>query len=236
MDHLQIANSSLMWILCSVVIIAVIVQTAVFIRRGWQEATMLGVSGTTLKKAVGGSIMLSILPTIPILLVLFMMMPLLGTPFPWLRVSIIGSAPIEFLEATMGVQAMGEELTGGTISNRAFGAAIWCMTMGGTASALVTTLILKPVSMTYDRFSKGSVKLLIQIGACCLAGVLCSIFVSNCTNIAKSVTPLIVGLFSYGFSMVVCWLAKKNPAVKKIADYNLALSMVVGMIVGVVVS
>ena len=236
MDYLQIANGGLMWLLCSVVIIAVIIQTAVFIRRGWREANALGVTNATLKKAVGGSVMLSILPTIPILLVLFMMMPLLGTPFPWLRVSIIGSAPIEFLEATMGVQAMGEELTGGALSGQAFGAAIWCMTMGGTASALITTLILKPVSMTYDKFSRGSVKTLIQIGACCLAGVLCSIFVQNCTNITASKTPLIVGIFSFALSYLISWLAKRYPAVKKVADYNLALSMVVGMIVGVIVS
>lgn len=236
MEYLQVANSGLMWLLCSIVIIAVIIQTIVFIRRGWREATALGVSGKTLKKAVGASIMLSILPTIPILLVLFMMMPLLGTPFPWLRVSIIGSAPIEFLEATMGVQALGEELNGGPLSSSAFAAAIWCMTMGGTASALITTLILKPVSMTYEKFSKGSVKTLILIGTCSLAGVLCSIFVHNCTNVSKSFVPLVVGIFSFGLSMLISWLAKKYPAIKRVADYNLALSMVAGMLVGLIIS
>ncbi|MDD4781163.1 MAG: DUF5058 family protein [Tissierellia bacterium] len=229
MEYLKIANSSTMWVLCALVLFAVIIQTIIFIKRGWTEALKLGVSNKTLRKTVTASITLSILPSLPILLVLFVMLPILGIPLPWLRLSIIGSASTELLEATMGIEALGETL-GGNISKEAFAAAMWAMTIGGVSATLLTVIILKPISKVYEKFSKGSLLLLSIIGVCSMAGVISSL----CTTYVQgSVKSLIVCFTSCSIAVILAILANKNDIFKKISDYSLTICLVFGMVIAI---
>lgn len=230
MEYLQIANSKTMWVLCALVLLAVVVQTMIFIKRGWKEAIKLGVSNKTLRKTVTASITLSILPSLPILLVLFVMLPILGIPLPWLRLSIIGSASTELLEATMGVEALGQTL-GGNISKDAFAAAMWAMTIGGASATLLTIIILKPISKVYEKFSKGSLLLLSIIGVCSMAGVISSL----CTTYIASVKSLIVCSTSCIIAVILAIMANKNEIFKKISDYSLTICLVFGMLVAILI-
>ena len=62
------------------------------------------------KKGLTTGITISIMPTLPVLLVLISLMPLLGVPLPWLRLSIIGSAYYETYAATTALECVGETL------------------------------------------------------------------------------------------------------------------------------
>ena len=172
MNIAPIANGGILWFLCSAVIVAVIIQTLIFMRKGWKEAISLGIPKEQLIKTVKASISVSILPTVPIILILLMMLPILGVPIPWLRLTIIGSAGYEFMAASMGIQSLGEEFAVGGFSKEAFGAAMWVMTIGGSVATLTTLVILKPITTAYEKLKKTSVQIASILGLCCLTGVL----------------------------------------------------------------
>ena len=55
-------------------------------------------------------------PSIPIVLSVIVMVPVLGVALPWLRTSVIGSANNELISATMAAEAMGVEFTSTTMT------------------------------------------------------------------------------------------------------------------------
>ena len=81
-----------MFLWVGLLLLAVIFQCLVFMKRAWKHALELGLQPAQIKKGLTTGITISIMPTLPVLLVLMSLMPLLVTPLPWLRLSIIGSA------------------------------------------------------------------------------------------------------------------------------------------------
>ena len=92
MKYTEICNSVWMFLWVGVLLLAVILQCLIFMKRAWKHALDLGLSSAQIKKGLTTGISISIMPTLPVLLVLLSLMPLLGIPLPWLRLSIIGSA------------------------------------------------------------------------------------------------------------------------------------------------
>ncbi|MEL7647113.1 MAG: DUF5058 family protein [Sedimentibacter sp.] len=233
MKDMAIANGGTLWFLCALVIVAVIIQTIVFMKKGWAEAIALGVPKEQLKKTVTASISVSILPSIPIILILFAMLPIMGVPIPWLRLTVIGSAGYEMLAASMGVAATGQKFAAGSFSKEAFGAAIWVMSIGGSVATLVTLCILRPITLAYDKFKASNIKLITIIGLCCLTGVLGSVTADYGT---RSVMGGIVISISAISAFVLITIAKKFPKLKWLNDFYLALSMIIAMAGAIIIS
>lgn len=233
MKDMAIANGGVLWLLCSVVIIAVIIQTIVFMRKGWVQAIALGVPKEQLKKTVTASISVSVLPSIPIILILFAMLPIMGVPIPWLRLTVIGSAGYEMLAASIGVSTMGQKFAAGSFSKEAFGAAIWVMTIGGSAATLVTLCILRPITLAYDKFRKSNVKMITIIGLCSLTGVLGSVCAEQSTKSAIGGIVMIISAIS---ALIIITIAKKFPRFKWLNDFYLALSMIIAMAGAIIIS
>lgn len=106
-EHLTIANSPLMFVLCSIVILFVVVQAVLFMRRAWKHGTEIGLDKGIMKSTVTGSALFSIVPSIPILIILVMLMSVLGNYFPWLRLSVIGSSSYENVAANIAARSFG---------------------------------------------------------------------------------------------------------------------------------
>ena len=114
----------------------------------------LGFSRHRLRRGLTTGITISIMPTLPVLLVLLSLMPLLGTPLPWLRLSIIGSAYYETYAASTALECVGETLQVNGYSVVGWVAAAWVMTIGGSACVLWSSLAIKPISMIYEKAEK----------------------------------------------------------------------------------
>ena len=76
-------------------LLAVVLQCLVFMKKAWNHGKEIGLKPAQMKKGLTTGISVSIMPTLPVLMVLLSLMPLLGIPLPWLRLSIIGSAYYE---------------------------------------------------------------------------------------------------------------------------------------------
>ena len=232
MQEMSIANGGLLWILCAALIGAVILQTLIFMRKGWKQALALGVPTKQLWKTVTASITVSILPSIPIILILFLMLPIMGMPVPWLRLTIIGSAGYEMMAASMGVAASGQKFGIGTFSKEAFISALWVMTVGGSAATFVTLCILRPITSAYERFKKTNTKAITIFGLCCLTGVLGSVFAQYGT---KSLKAAVVTVVSAASAIAMIKMARRFENLKWLNDFNMALSMIIGMAAAILV-
>lgn len=106
-EYLSIADSPVMFLACALVILYVLCQSFLFMFRAWRHGKEIGMSKHVMLNTVTGSALFSIVPSIPILIILVMLMSVLGSYFPWLRLSVIGSSSYENVAANIAARSYG---------------------------------------------------------------------------------------------------------------------------------
>ena len=109
MTHLEIANSSVMAMLCGFTILVVLLQPILFLILGVKRGHELHMTDAEMREAAVSSAVFSILPSLPIIISYLILVPSLGRYFPWLRLSVVGSASYETMAANMAAEAFGLE-------------------------------------------------------------------------------------------------------------------------------
>lgn len=228
MDYLFIANNSLLYFLATLIILFVLGQTLIFMKKGWQEAIRLEVPRETLINTIKTSISISILPSIPIVLSVFILVPLLGIPTPWVRLTVIGSAPFEMMAADMGAQAVGATGLGGIGFNKtAFAAAMWLMTIGGSLPLLLCVLLNKSISTTYEKFKKRDAAWMPVLSGAALMALISTLMVDY---LGKGIIPALTVFSSLLFAVLLSILSKKD-TLAWLKSFTLAFSIIFGMMV-----
>jgi hypothetical protein len=217
-----------MFIYVGALLAVVVVQCLVFMRRAKKNALELGLTGTDIRKGLTTGISISILPTIPVLLVFLSLVPLLGTPLIWLRLSIIGSAHYEAYAASVAVSAVGEELVLNGYTINGWVAAAWIMTIGGSACVLWSSLAIKPISKMYEKANSIDMGLVLALGTGCLVGIMA--FVSVAYGFSAMSTKGVVFLISFAVGAIIVVIYNKLPKLKWLSDYCMAISMIVAMV------
>src|SRR5699024_5313299 len=78
-----------------------------FFRKSYARAIELGFSKDTLHRVIKSSIIFTIIPSIAIVIALFSLVAVLGIPWSWFRLSVVGSLAYEFMAAEMAVTGAG---------------------------------------------------------------------------------------------------------------------------------
>ena len=146
MKYTEICNDKWLFIWVGLLLFAVIAQCMLFMSKAWKHGMEIGLKQSQLKKGLKTGITISIMPTLPVLLVLFSLTPLLGIPLPWLRLSVIGSAYYETYAATTALSCLGETFQINGYSANGWIAALWVMTIGGSVCILWSAFAIKPIS------------------------------------------------------------------------------------------
>lgn len=227
MDKLysHVANSPAMAIFCGLAILVVLVQAAVFFRAAWKQALEMGLSKADLMKVVKSSAVFSIVPSLPIIISYMILLPALGKFFPWLRLSVIGSATYETLAANMAVTSFGfDSLGSADFSPDVFGSLLWVVTLGVFLSSLSALLLRrfdsKMQSVTTDPNSFG--KVIPNIMFLGMMATLSAPYLADVTNIPSLATIVVSALAMIGLNAV----GKRIPALK---EFAFSLSMIAGM-------
>lgn len=225
MDKLYsyVANSGTMLLFCSLAIVAVLVQAVIFMRTAWKRALELGYTKKDLLKVVKSSAIFSIIPSLPIVISYMILMPSLGKYFPWLRLSVIGSATYETMAANMAATNFGYTL-GENFDVNIFGSLLWVVTMGiflsSCSSLLLKTFDKKMQSVTAKPNSFGAI-----VPSIMFVGMMATIsapYLIDVTNIPSLVTIIVSAAVMIGLNAA----GKKLPILK---EFAFALSMVAGM-------
>ena len=218
MDKLysHVANSPAMAIFCGLAILVVLVQAAVFFRVAWKQALEMGLSKADLVKVVKSSAVFSIVPSLPIIISYMILLPALGKFFPWLRLSVIGSATYETLAANMAVTSFGfDSLGSADFSPDVFGSLLWVVTLGVFLSSLSALLLRrfdsKMQSVTTNPNSFG--KVIPNIMFLGMMATLSAPYLADVTNIPSMAAIVVSALVMIGLNAV----GKRAPVLKEFA-------------------
>ena len=98
-------NSAPMYAICGGIIAFVAAVCVVFLVRSYRAGLAIGMDPARMKRAITSSATFSVLPSVGILLGVIALSGSLGTPWPWLRLSVIGALHYE----TQVAQAAAEQ-------------------------------------------------------------------------------------------------------------------------------
>ena len=112
MSILNQLNSVPMYAICGGIIAFVAVVCVIFLVRAYRTGKAIGMDTTKMKRTIISSATFSLLPSVGILLGVIALSGSLGTPWPWLRLSVIGALHYE----TQVAQAAAEQVGLSTLS------------------------------------------------------------------------------------------------------------------------
>ena len=98
-ELLQIANRPIFWILSAFPVIICLLQSIFYIRLSKKTAEKVGLTQEQCNSAFKSGLINAIGPSIGVFIVLVGMMAVIGGPMAWQRLSIIGSAGLESVNA-----------------------------------------------------------------------------------------------------------------------------------------
>lgn len=220
----EVANSPILWIGCSAIILFALAHAAVFMYKGWKEALRLGVSRDALKRTVRVSASVSIIPTIPIIISVFVLVPILGIPIPWLRLSVVGSAIFETSAAAAATNAVGAEFTVGGLPASDLMSVFFGMAIAGSCPALLSLFAVKPISNVLVKTKSRDMKWMTMLSGCAFAGLLTSTIVDQAK---QGLLPFIVLVVSAVSALL---LSKLQERVAWLKEFTTSFAMIIAMI------
>lgn len=228
--YLDIANSNLLYVWGALIIIFIFIQSILFIKLSWKEGKRVGLTSRQMLKGLRAGMISAIIPSIPIVITLVAMAPVLGIPFPWIRLSIIGSGPYELLAAGIGAKTMGVSGLGGAgYTKQVFANSVWVMTIGAMWSGLIVFFFLKKIKISYKKIEKKDPKWMSVISNAAFFGVIC-VFIAE--PITTGGLPLIT-LLAGAVLMTICALLITKCKITWLKEFALAISMIGAMICSV---
>lgn len=226
MDYMDIANGPLLFLLAGGVILFVVAQSIIFLRMAWNRGIEIGISRSKLMEAAKTSAVFAIVPSIPIVIALIAISPVLGLPFSWMRLSVIGSQSYEIIAAKIGAESMGiESLVDPNYTAEVFANSMWVMSIGIIWGLVLCIFVLKWYQSKMSNVQrKDSAWAEILVNAL-FFGML-SVFLGE--PIVNGGIALYVLLSSAAVMLLITWIADLTK-MRWIKDFALSVSMIAGM-------
>lgn len=107
MTILSKLNSPVMYLICGIIIAFIAGVCIFFMIRAYKAGLAIGMDKTKMRRTITASATFAILPSVGILLGVIALSGSLGTPLPWLRLSVIGALHYETQVAAGAAEAIG---------------------------------------------------------------------------------------------------------------------------------
>lgn len=111
MSFFEAANHWLIYVLVGIGVCFVAIFSLISMRKSWKRARAKGWSNEKLKSLVKMTVSATFVPSLSIVIGVFSLVALLGVPWPWWRLSVVGSLTYETMAADMTVKAIGLDLS-----------------------------------------------------------------------------------------------------------------------------
>lgn len=145
MEFYDIAESKLLYVCVIIGILYVIVVSAYYFFRCYSRGIEIGIDKETFKNVIKSSVIFSIVPSIAIVMGLISLTVMLGIPWPWLRLSVIGSVGYEIMGADMALKSLNLSLTNATAYS--FGLVMFAMSIGIIGGPVFNIFIVEKIHM-----------------------------------------------------------------------------------------
>lgn len=233
---MEVANHWTLWIAGAPLAILTVVQAMLFLRHALKVRQEVGLTKKEAMRALRVGATASIGPAFGVFVVILGLMAAIGAPFAWMRLTTIGSAPIQLSAAQQAAEAMGTTLGGEGYGAVHFANAAWILSLNGMAWLLVTGLFAHKMDDIKEKVSGGDPRVVGVLGSGAMIGAFAYLFSDEFfKGLERPDTGgYLAALFTSGFAMLgLSFLAKRYP---KLAEYNLGIAMVIGMAAAVIVN
>lgn len=225
-EHFAIANSNIMLILCSITILIVLIQPVIFMIMAWRRGKELGLTSDDMKKVAKSSSVFSIIPTLPVIISYLMLVPALGKFFPWLRLSVVGSATYETMVANMAAESFGyENIFKSSFPPDVFVAIVAVVSVAILGGNIFNLLFLKKYDEKLKKVKSANSSLVPIMTTAMFLGMYGVFVAPHLTNFKNplSITSLIIS----GISAIL--LGKVPEKYKTLKEFSFSISLIVGM-------
>lgn len=233
MNYLEVANSNILFLLCALTILIVLIQSVLFIVKAMKRAKEMGIEKSVINKTMTNSAVFSILPSLPIIVMLLALSVPLGRYFPWVRLSVVGSAVYESMAANVAVVNMGlVDISDPNITPTIFGIVVWVMTLGIIWGIVFNIFFMNKLDQ-YTKKAKATKNAFIPIFSGALfSGMLAVLSVPYIGNV-KNITGIVTFLTA-GIAVLILQRIGKNPKLKIINEFSLPIALIVGMAAAII--
>lgn len=233
MDYLQISNMPIMWVLCGITVMISVLQTALFIRLAKKATKEIELNPELPRKAFRIGFVSAIGPAAGVFIVMVGLMAAIGGPMSWLRLSIIGAAATELAAATNGATAAGVTLGGEGYTLTVLAVSWFAMALNGAGWLICTGLFTPSLEKLRNKMSGGDMGWLAAMSVACSIGIFGYL---NANSMVKGLNvnvkiSIVVVVSAIAMMAIGKTLVPKHP---RIAEYSLGISMIIGIIAGVI--
>ncbi len=224
MTFKEISNSGLLWtlVIIGIILVGVITMYYYFLCR--KHALKCGLSKEIVNAVVKSSLTFSIVPSLAICAGLASLAVVIGLPYGWFRLSVLGSVTYELMAANLALSALGVDVN--SAGADAFILMAWAMCIGITSTMIANLCLCKPMHL-------GSVKMgakdqrwgSLSQGSFMMA-LLCALTVPM---IFGGMVSLLTFVTSIIIAVVVSALSKSTGA-KWLSEFSLAFSLIGAMV------
>lgn len=116
----ELMNAPVMYAIAGGIVAFVALMCVVFMVRAYRAGVAMGLDPVRMKRAVSASATFAVLPSVGILLGVIALSGSLGTPLPWLRLSVIGALHYETQVAEAAAESVGIHLSASEMTGTAF--------------------------------------------------------------------------------------------------------------------
>lgn len=243
MTILSQLNGPAIYAVCGGIVAFVAVVCVVFLVRAWRAGVALGMDKAKMRRVITSSVTFTILPSVGILLGVIALSGSLGTPWPWLRLSVVGALHYETQVAQAAAEQVGmSSLSAAEMTPRAFTTIALlmsvCIMWGMLLSTLFSKRYLKKLGGAGSSGGGGAAAgfgdramTAMFIGLiCAYIGSYIGAFVSGegLFTFAGDWTPLAVAGVS-ALTMAGCVYLSEKKGMAWLESFSIAGSMLVGM-------
>lgn len=237
-DYLEVANSWTMWLAVTPVLILMVIQALLFMRKAREIGKDFDLPEEDSKQAFFVGMRTAIGPSMSIFVVMLGLMGVIGGPLAWQRLTIIGGASTEMASATQAATAMGVNLGGEGYGLEHFANAAWVMGLNGGAWLLFTALFTDKMGTISDKLTGGNPKRVGLLSISAISGAFAYLVMNQVIRAIKNldVNPdsyrVIVAAVTGGVVMALCTYLSNR--FKFLTEYKMGIAMFAGMAAAVI--
>lgn len=228
MSYQEVSESSLLYVLVIVSLLIIAAICVYYLLLCMRKAKEMGISKQKVNEIIKSTAIFSIVPSIAIAIGLVTLVIVIGIPYAWFRLSVIGSVSYELMASNMALSALKLDLANADAD--AFGLIMWVMCVPITSTVLANIFVCKPMHLGTMRVGSGDKKW----GALSQTTFMTALLV---VLIVPMIFGGLVGLLTFVTSaliaVVVSMLAKKTGA-KWMNDFILAICLIGAMGISIV--
>lgn len=240
MSILSQLNSPAMYAICGGIVAFVALICIVFLIRAWRAGLAIGMDRTKMKRVIVSSATFSALPSVGILLGVIALSGSLGTPWPWLRLSVIGALHYETQVAQAAAEQVGmKSLSAAEMTPQGFATIALLMSLCIIWGIVLSIFFNKRYTRRLSSASGGKsaagfgdlamTAMFIGLVSAYLGSYLGGFISSNgLFTCSGDWTPLAVAAVSAGVMALFSYLAEKK-RVTWVENFSIAGSMLAGM-------